>query len=248
MERAMEAERKFQPGKVNELMGILKDVRIKSTDIDTYIKGLIAELNKSENDGDLSVVSKLLADGKDGDSLRVKLETYRMDITVIMSKYRLPAKIPIEITTPNTEDSRAASSWQMAFLGNVPKIAAITILNKFDNDVKTTEAMCIDRLAKEAVATDVVLDRFEPLVRTKSSNLHLGDTYEAYIGLGGYNAAMIPEVSAAGNKLEFKDGLANYTAKATSVGTFTVPIAIQIPKRGGGFEIAKGELKYTVSK
>jgi gliding motility-associated protein GldM len=252
MERAMEAEKKFQPGKVNELMGILKDVRIKSSDIDTYIKGLITELNKSENDGDVSVVSRLLADGKDGDSLRAKLQTYSMDIAVLMgSKYQLPVRIPIipiDISIPDTEEGRAASSWQKAFFKNVPKVAAITILNKFDNDVKTTEAMCVDRLAKEAVALEIILDHFMPLVSTKSSHIHLGENYEALIGLGAFSSTVPAEIFVGDKQMEVKDGQALYTVTTNKVGTFTVPVIIKLPRRNGGYEQIQNNLQYTVHR
>jgi gliding motility-associated protein GldM len=179
--------------------------------------------------------------------LRQKLEAYKKDVSDLMGKYAKDmGAIPIDVTPPQTKESGEKLSWQMAYFHMVPEVAALTILNKFDNDVKNTEAMCMDRLAKEAVSVEVTLDKFEPLVSSKSSYVLVGDKYEATIGLGAYSTAIVPEVYVGGTRIEVKDGKATYTANASSAGTFKVPTLVKIPKRSGGFEEAKGELEYTV--
>jgi gliding motility-associated protein GldM len=244
--KLLEAERKNQPEKVEELMGIVKQVQAKSADLNKYIAGLLAELNKSESDADLEVGTRLLAEGKDGDLLRSKLEAYKTDVTKLMAKYPLASQIPIDVTPPKGEEGGEKLSWQMAYFHMVPKVAALTILNKFGNDVKNTEASCMDRLAKEAVSVEVTLDKFEPLVSSKSSYVLVGDKYEATIGLGAYSTAIVPEVYVGGKQLQIKDGKATYEVPASASGTFKIPTLVKIPKRSGGFEEAKGELEYTV--
>ena len=244
--KLLEAERKNQPEKVEELMGIVKQVQSKSTELNKYIEGLVKELNKAESDADLEVGTRLLAEGKDGDLLRSKLEAYKTDVTKLMGKYTLTSQIPIDVTPPKGEEGGEKLSWQMAYFHMVPKVAAMTILNKFNNDVKNTEAACMDRLAKEAVSVEVTLDKFEPLVSSKSSYVLVGDKYEATIGLGAYSTAIVPEVYVGGKQLQIKDGKATYEVPASASGTFKVPTLVKIPKRSGGFEEAKGELEYTV--
>jgi gliding motility-associated protein GldM len=104
----------------------------------------------------------------------------------------------------------------------------------------------MDRLAKEAVSVEVTLDKFEPLVSSKSSYVLVGDKYEATIGLGAYSTAIVPEVYVGGKQLQIKDGKATYEVPASASGTFKIPTLVKIPKRSGGFEEAKGELEYTV--
>lgn len=244
--KGLEAERKNQPEKVAELMKLVEEIKAKSNGTADYIEGLKKELNKAESDADLEVGTHLLAEGKDGELLKSKLEGYSADITKIMSKYPLPSAIPVDVTPPKSEESGQKLEWRQAYFHMVPKVAALTILNKFENDVKTTEAMCLDRLAKEAVSVEVTLDKFEPLVSAKSSYVLVGDKYEATIGLGAYSTAIVPEVYVGGSRVEVKDGKATYTVNASSAGSFTVPTLVKIPKRSGGFEEAKGELKYEV--
>ena len=250
--KLLEAERKNQPDKVAELMAIVKQVQSKSSDLNTYIGGLNKELNKSESDADLEVGTRLLAEGKDGDLLRQKLEAYKKDVNTLMAKYPLPSDIPVDVTPPKGEESGEKLTWQMAYFHMVPKVAALTILDKFNNDVKNTEAMCMERLSKEAVSVEVTLDKFEPLVSSKSSYVLVGDKYEATIGLGAYSTAVIPTVIVGGRELPVKDGKATYEVPATASGTFKIPTLVKIPKRtkkadgSPDFEEAKGELEYTV--
>jgi gliding motility-associated protein GldM len=246
VKKNLQAEAKNQPEKVAELMKIVDQVQSKSAEVTKYIRGLEGELNKSESDADLEVGTRLLAEGKDGDLLRAKLEAYRKDVSGLMTKYPLPSEIPINVTPPKGEEGGEKLTWQMAFFHMVPKVAALTILNKFSNDVKNTEAMCMDRLAKEAVSVEVTLDKFEPLVSASSSYMLVGDKYKASIGLGAYSTSIVPEVYVQGRRLEVKDGKAIYEAAATSAGTFKLATLVKIPKRSGGFEEAKGELEYTV--
>ena len=244
--KTLEAEKKNQPEKVEMLLGLVKQIQDKSSDMNKYIEGLMTQIGTGKGDDDLEVGTRILAEGKDGDLLRSKLEAYKKDIETIMTKYPLPSAVPIDVTPPKSHESGEKLSWQMAYFHMVPEVAALTILNKFDNDVKNTEAMCLDRLAKEAVSVEVTLDKFEPLVSSKSSYVLVGDKYEATIGLGAYSTAIVPEVYVGGTKIDVKDGKATYTVAATHQGSFTVPTLVKIPKRSGGFEEAKGELKYDV--
>ena len=240
--KMIQLEQRNEPDKVNDLMGIEKQVHNKSGEILAYINGLIMEISKSGNDGDVDLVNRLLSEGEDGDSLKAKLMAYKVDIFALMIHYRLPSVVPIDEGLLNHYEP----SWQVASFHNVPKIAAITILNKFCNDIKNTEAMCIDRLAKEAVATEIPLDKFWPYISAKSTILSQGETYEATIGLAATNFAVVPEILVDGKKIGVIDGKATYTALAKAKGTFTVPLIIKIPSRGLGIVEIPGELKYTV--
>jgi gliding motility-associated protein GldM len=250
--KQLQAEEKNQPEKVKELLSIVNNIKGKTSDVHNYIDGLKKQLLAGKGDDDLEVGTRVLAEGKDGDILRQKLEAYKKEVDAAMGKYPLPSAIPVDVTPPQSHESGEKLSWQMAYFHMVPEIAALTILNKFDNDVKNTEAMCMDRLAKEAVSVEVTLDKFEPLVSAKSSYVLVGDKYEATIGLGAYSTAIVPEVYIGGTRVEVKDGKATYTANASSAGTFKVPTLVKIPKRtkkadgSQDYEEAKGELEYTV--
>jgi len=243
--KQLEAEKKNQPEKVAELLKIVNDIQGKSAEVTKFIGELETELNKSENDADLEVGTRLLAEGKKGEELKTKLDGFKTEVAKAMTKYPLPSDIPVDVTPPKLKDGKT-STWEFAYFHMVPKIAALTILNKFKNDVKNSEAMCMERLAKEAVSVEVTLDKFEPIISSKSSYVLVGDKYEATIGLGAFSTAVVPQIFVGGRQLEVKDGKAKYEVPATSAGTFSIPTKVLIPKRSGGFEEAVNKLEYTV--
>jgi gliding motility-associated protein GldM len=245
VKQLIEKERKNQPEKVEELMNMVKQIESRSNDVAGYIDGLQGSLNKAESDADLEVGTRLLAEGKDGSLLKDKLDKYKTDIEATMKKYPLSSEIPVNVDPPKLESGEKVS-WQMAYFHMVPKVAALTILNKFKNDVKNTEAICMDRLAKEASSVEVVLDKFEPIISAKSSYILVGDKYEATIGLGAYSTAVVPKIFIGGREQEVKDGKATYSATASSAGNVSVPTMVLIPKRSGGADTSIGKLEYTV--
>jgi gliding motility-associated protein GldM len=244
--KLLEAERKNQPEKVAMLMDIVKNVQTRTADMNQYIQGLETQIGKGKGDDDLEVGTRILAEGKDGELLKTKLEAYKKDVATLMAKFPLSSDIPIDVTPPQTKESGEKLSWQMAYFHMVPEVAALTILNKFDNDVKNTEAMCMDRLAKEAVSVEVTLDKFVPLVSSKSSYVLVGDKYEATIGLGAYSTAVIPQVFVGGREIpvDKATGQAKYEVSATSAGSFKVPTIVKIPKRSGAVMLDKMNVVY----
>ena len=244
----LKAERKNQPEKVDSLMAIVKKIQDRSAEIDKYIQGLMTQINTGKGDDDLEVGTRILAEGKDGQLLKEKLEAYKKDIEGLMSRYTLPSAVPIDVTPPKSHESGEKLSWQMAYFHMVPEVAALTILNKFDNDVKNTEGMCLDRLAKEASSVDIVLDKFQPLVNAKSSYVLVGDKYEANIGLGAYSTALLPQVFIGGREIpvDKATGQAKYEVSATSAGHVKIPTIVKIPKRTGGTDDVPGFLEYEV--
>jgi gliding motility-associated protein GldM len=240
-------EKDSDPEKVTELLKIADEVQSKSADVTKYIATLEAGLNKAESDADLEVGTKLLAEGKDGELIRTKLEQYKKDVTSLMTPYPLPTEIPVDVTPPKGEGGGEKMTWQMAYFHMVPKVAALTILNKFKNDVKNTESMCMDRLAKEAVTVDVKLDQFKPLLNAKSSYILMGDKYEATIGVGAFSSAVQPEITVNGSplKVEPGTGMGKYTEDARSPGQHKLHVKVGLQGRKG-MEYFEDDMEYTV--
>ena len=244
--KIIEKERKNQPEKVEELMGIAGKVQAKSDDLIKFLDTQISTLNKaSDKDDDLDVAAHNMVEKKKGVELLQKLTSYKKDVEALMVKY--PVEIPLDLAIPKTENEENSRKWETAYFGGVPKIAAITILSKFKNDIKSAEALVFDRLSKEASSVDVVLDKFEPIISSKSSYILVGDKYEAMIGIGAFNTAIVPEIFVNGRQLPIKDGKAIFEQVGSSAGTVKLKTLVKIPKRTAGeFEVSEGTLEYTV--
>jgi hypothetical protein len=131
------------------ILHVLYQVKSKSDILIVFINGLQTKLEaNATGDADLDVTTKQLAEGPDGKLLKKMLTEYKSDMDTLMKPYPLPSAIPIDVSPPGSEAGEELP-WEKAFFHMVPKVAAMTILNKFKNDVINTEVMCIERLSKE---------------------------------------------------------------------------------------------------
>ena len=242
----LEKERESDPEKVAELLGLADKVKAQADNVCRYIDSLEGKFRTVESDADLETSTRLLAEGKDGNTLKDTLLGLSKKVKAIMSPYPLDAAIPINVDAPKNEEGEKLS-WQMAYFHMVPKVATLTILNKFKNDVKSTESMCLDRLAKEAVTVNIKLDKFEPLLNAKSSYVMLGDKYEATIGVGAFSSAVDPEITVNGQTLNVEKGtgMAKYKEDARSPGKHKIHVKVGLQGRKG-MEYYEDDMEYEV--
>jgi len=135
--------------RIRGMLSTITEVKSQSDSLIAYIDGLQTKLKtNAAGDADLNVSTRLLAEGPDGRLLREKLEDYKRHMTALMAPYPLSSPIPIDVK-PLPSVSGKKVTWEKSYFNMVPKVAAVTILNKFKYDVVRTEVMCVERLSKE---------------------------------------------------------------------------------------------------
>ena len=96
-----------------------------------------------------------------------------------------------------------------------PTIAAITILSKFQNDVKNSEAQMVDYCYKQIGSVKVVYNQFEAFAGTNATYLMPGDELEIQAGIGAFSAAAKPDITINGARQTLNaDGVADYQNKS----------------------------------
>ena len=140
--------------KTISVLNTLHQIKSRSDDLKTFIKGLMDSLQaNAKDDGDFDITRKLLAKGPAGKLLKKKLTDYISDVHSLMKSYSLTGDptFPIDASTriPWVEKRGKKQSWERAYFDEVPMVAALTILNWLENNVKDTETMCADRLSKQ---------------------------------------------------------------------------------------------------
>ncbi|WP_431217816.1 GldM family protein [Puia sp. P3] len=158
----------------------------------------------------------------------------------------LDTRIPqSESGTASTGDS--AKDWTVRYFHMTPTIAALTILSKFQSDVKNSEAIVIDYLYKQIGSVKLVFDQFKPLVGTNATYLMPGDELEVTAGVGAFSAAAKPDIYINGAKQALNgDGIADYKTKVSNTGTLNVKIEYYKPD--GSKDVINKEVKYTVGQ
>lgn len=176
--------------------------------------------------------------GKRGKELRDKLIQYNAEMKALgLEQDAIDAK---SLQPEYKEKDGTKKKWSEYYFEGKPVIAAITLITKFQTDVKSAETDAIQANIKRVGAEDFKFDRLMAMVSVNSPSLNVGGKFEAKIALGAYDTKSSPTVIVGGRQLPVVDGNAIYTETASGVGqrNITGTILVKGPK---------GEEKYPFS-
>ncbi len=234
---------------INQLKTDLKaEAGAKMVDVD----GKMVEEFKED---DLEAPTRLFGNeegGKNqGEVLKSKLSEFRknmLDIDPAIAK-EFSSSFPVEDFT-NTKlvgQDGKEKTFTEAYFHMTPTVAALTLLSKFQNNVKNAENQVVTYCHNQVGAVKVVYDQFAALVGQSSNYLMPGEDLEITAGVGAYSKAAQPQISIAGSSMSLEaDGRALYKTKASGSGARTVPVKVTYTKPDGTKETKDFEVKYTV--
>ncbi len=112
-------------------------------------------------------------------------------------------QLPLDLRVPDSQTGAAKSAdsvkdWVTNYFHMTPTIAAITILSKFQNDVKNSESQMVDYCLKQIGSVKVVYNQFEAFAGTNSTYLMPGEELEVQAGIGAFSAAAKPDITING--------------------------------------------------
>jgi len=128
-----------------------------------------------------------------------------------------------------------------------PTVAALTILSKFESDVKSSESQVIDYLHKQIGEVKIKFDKQEAIVSPSATYVMPGDELEIKAGIGAFSSAAKPTISINGTQYPVNDdGVADFKTKAEGSGEHTVTVHIVYAKPDGTLVTEDKPVKYTV--
>ncbi|ANI90668.1 gliding motility protein GldM [Arachidicoccus ginsenosidimutans] len=231
-----------------------------SDDLYNYIESIKGRLEKESGyhpeKGDSSsswydntdVPTKIMDDGKLGDTLYQKLAEYKKNLLAIDPKIaaQFQNSLPIDLTTPKVENS-SNNTWSAAYFRMTPTIAAVTILSKFQNDVRNSEAQVVEFCHNQVGAVQVVYDEFEALATSNSTYYLPGQELTISAGVGAFSKNAKPTVTVDGANVPLDaNGMALYKSVAGSPGTYTKRVNISFYKPDGSLATITKDIPYTV--
>jgi gliding motility-associated protein GldM len=160
--------------------------------------------------------------------------------------------LPLDLSVPKSQTGAAASAdsvkdWVTNYFHMTPTIAAITILSKFQNDVKNSESQMVDYCYKQIGSVKVVYNQFEAFAGTNATYLMPGDELEVQAGIGAFSAAAKPDITINGAHQTLNaDGVADYKTKVEGTGEHTLTVNIAYTKPDGTTATIPKTIKYTV--
>lgn len=172
----------------------------------------------------------------------------RADIEQAIKNFQksLPIDLSVPKSTTGNKYENNANGWTMSNFHMTPAIAAMTILNKLQNDVKNSEAQIIDYCNQQIGAVKVVYDNFQAIAQANRTYAMPGDAIEIKAGIGAFSQAAAPEIFIDGQKQPLSGGMAVYKTTAGGAGTRKIPVKI-IYTTPAGEKLEKNEMvEYTV--
>lgn len=216
-----------------------------SADMDAYINTLKSDLKKGaglqmkEKDGrqvedfkedNLDASTRLFETNGKGPEFQAKLEEYKEKMlgldSAISVKFR--SSFPVETTPPQIPGPK--KTFTTAYFHMTPTVAALTMLSKFQNNVRNAENQVVTFIHEQIGAVKVIYDKFEPLVSTNATYLMPGQELEIKAGVGAFNNSAKPQVIIQGSNVAVNEnGVGTWKQNVNSSGRINVVVRYTKP-------------------
>ena len=221
------------------------------------------------------VTTRLLVDKGKGDEIEQKILSTREQLLDVVTRLKdtpgtsindetiseLEESISLEISNDWEKakgTGKKKKSWARYTFFQMPLAAIFPIFRKFQNDMKSSEAAVLNYLVQQVGAKTFKVDNFIPISSARKSYVIAGEPYEAEITIGASSKSVYENMNIQVNGQTLPvgdDGIAQYSARATSTGvkTYKVDINLTNPTTGDRetysktFEYEVGRRSVTVA-
>jgi len=251
------------PKKVKEWLDLALTVKKKSDDMYKYIqdfKTQIVKMTDKDEANDSAYVRQIMAkDNLDipseyglvrgnGKKLKQKIEEYRKFLVDLSGNN--PSKQMMYKSIFATDNTKDGKSWEIAMFEMMPVSAVVTVLTKYQSDVRAAEAEIVQYLKSQTDVGDFRVNKITALIVPNTHYVIRGGRYSAQIVLSAIDSTAKPEYFVGNTPI--KNGL--YEVNCGKTGIFQYSGQIRLTGNDGimrpyGFkgDYIVGEPSATVS-
>lgn len=232
-----------------------------SDEVYNYIEALKAELKKEAGlkmvegkedfkEDDLDAATRMFVsappDGKGkGKELFDKMKNFKEQLLAIDPEMTAAIGANLPLSLPDAKTEKDKEEWAYTFFHMTPTVAGITILSKFQNDIKNSESQAVEFCHKEIGEVELVYDQFQAIANANASYIMPGEEIIINAGVGAFNKEREPKVSVDGaSATPTPEGSFEYKFRPTGSGSKNVTISFVKPDGTTASETK--EIKYTV--
>lgn len=200
-------------------------------------------------ESNLDASTRVMDNEGEGEKLRKTLEKVKQDFLSIDPEIEkeFKNKLPIDLSVPKSQTGNTNNSWTTNYFHMTPAIAAITILNKFQNDVKNSENQIVTYCHSKIGEVAVRFDKYGFVGGLSSSYLMPGEKLKVYAALGATASGAAPEIIINGRAVSANaDGIAETEFPVSGSGAANV--VIRYKDQDGIDREIKKTLDYTVGQ
>jgi len=170
--------------------------------LDSYKDQIVAKAGGLDSLNDNEIVQRdnidvatrmFVEDGegvKRGRALQQKIKDTRDSLLALSDNQ---VHLSLEAKTPKIKGEEGAK-WEYVTFSHVPATAAVTILSKFQNDVRSSEGAVVEYLKGKVGKTDFKFTDLTAKIIAPTSYILTGQQYKADIFLAAYNKGQNPEI------------------------------------------------------
>ncbi len=203
--------------------------------------------NEDFMEGNLEASTRLFDTQGKGKDLETKLLAYRQAMLAIDTEIavKFAKTLPIDIDPPIGQDGKK-KEFTAAYFHMTPTVAALTILSKFQNNVKNAENQVVSYIHSKIGEVKLKIDKFDALVGQSSNYLMPGDELTITAGIGAYSSAAIPIISINGSSVQTVEGQGIYKTTATGSGPHKISVVIHYKDQQNVEQVSTKDIEYTV--
>jgi gliding motility-associated protein GldM len=207
-----------------------------------------AASGKEKGIDNLDAATRIMVDKGEGKNLFNKLQDYKKQILALdpLIDKEFASSLPINLEKPKTRN-KGNNTWEAAYFRMVPTIAAMTILSKFQNDVKTSENKVVTFCHEQVGKVIFRFNQYEPIIGQNSKVLLAGQELEITAGLAAFNSEKKPTVTIGGANVPVNEkGLAVWKRPVNSTGS--IPVKVSYTDQDGNLQTKNVDVEYTVGQ
>lgn len=234
-----------------------------SDDLNNFIEGIKKQLKEEAGlklvDGqeqfkedDLEAATRLFGNGPGGKNLgpelQKRLNDYRNNMLNIDPKIKenFEKNFPVENINKIVGQDGKEKTFTEAYFHMTPTVAALTLLSKFQNNVKNSENLITTYCHTQIGQVEVHMDQVGVLVGQSSSYVMPGEKVTITAGVGAYSSAAKPTISIGGASVAVNGGQGSSEFTASGSGERSVPVTVTFIDENGQTQTKTETVKYTV--
>ena len=196
---------------------------------------------------DQNMVTRVMIKQGKGKELYKVIEDYMKNVlkdTALAREYT--GKLPISLEMPKKLNDNK-KNWEEANFYMAPTVGALSILTKFQNDIRNSENKLVTYCHEQVGKVELKFDSFEAIVGQSSKYLMPGQELEISAGLGAFSKTKLPTVTIGGANVSLNEkGIAVYKTTADGIGPHTVNVTVSFTDQDGNPQRREIPVEYTV--
>lgn len=212
------------------------------------------KFNQATNDSiedyrfdNLDASTRMFETNGEGTRLKARLDQYKQDMLNINPaiKKQFENNFPVSTDVPLSLEGKKKDFTQTYF-HMTPTVAALTMLSKFQNNIKNAENEVVTYCHNQIGAVEVHMDQVGVLVGQNSNYLMPGQELNVTAGVGAYSSSASPTISINGSSVPVSNGQGMYKTTVSGTGEKSVSVNVSFLDENKKLVTRTETVKYVV--